>query len=64
MERPVDRSGVFYSPSERAADKARARAEDLRALASGEKNREQLRHENGCFAFPNARMLLSEAKLY
>lgn len=36
--------------AQRAADKAASRAEDERALASGEKSREELRRENGHFA--------------
>lgn len=35
--------------SERAAEKQRSRDEDARALASGEKTREQLRSENSHF---------------
>lgn len=52
----------FYSPSDISAEKARSRAEDEYALTSGQKTREQLRKENGRFAFPNAKMLLHKAK--
>jgi hypothetical protein len=44
--------------AQRAAEKARAREEDQRALASGEKSAEQLRLENGAFAFPPSRVRL------
>lgn len=49
-------------PKKRAREKQRSREEDLRALASGEKSREQLRRENGIFAFPNVRISLRGAK--
>ena len=39
-----------FDPAERAAEKARSRAEDERALATGAKTREQLRRENSMFA--------------
>ncbi len=44
----------YYDPAERAREKAASREADERALASGEKTREQLRKENGSFAFPRA----------
>lgn len=47
-----------YSPAERAREKAVSREADARALASGEKSREQLRVENGAFAFPPERIRL------
>ena len=40
------------SPALRAQEKAASRADDARALASGEKSPEQLRAENSAFAFP------------
>jgi hypothetical protein len=43
-------------PEERAREKQRSREEDARALASGNKSREELRRENGHFAFPNVRV--------
>lgn len=43
-------------PRERALEKASARAADARALASGEKSRQQLRIENGAFAIPRDRV--------
>jgi hypothetical protein len=43
---------------ERGREKAASREIDARALASGEKSREQLRVENGAFAFPRARIRL------
>jgi hypothetical protein len=45
-----------YSAIQRAAEKAASREADARALASGEKTREQLRAENGAFAFPRERV--------
>jgi len=45
-----------FDPKERAREKQRSREEDARALASGEKSREQLRRENGHFAFRNVRV--------
>jgi hypothetical protein len=45
-----------FDPKERAREKQRFRDEDARALASGEKSREQLRRENGHFAFLNVRI--------
>lgn len=49
------------------ADLARAKEEsreaDARALESGEKSRDDLRRENGYFAFPGARLDLARAKL-
>ena len=41
---------------DRAREKQRSREEDARALASGEKSREDLRRENGHFVFPNVRV--------
>jgi hypothetical protein len=49
-------------PKERALEKQRSRDEDVRALASGEKGRDELRRENGHFAFPNVRVSLRGAK--
>jgi len=43
-------------PKERAREKQFSRQEDARALASGEKSREELRRENGHFVFPNVRI--------
>jgi hypothetical protein len=51
-----------FSPEERAREKQRSRDEDARALASGEKSRDDLRRENGHFAFPNVRVSLRGAK--
>ena len=47
----------FYDPAERAAEKARSREQDELDLASGAKTHEQLRRENGQFAFRNAVVL-------
>ncbi len=51
-----------FDPEERAREKQRSREDDARALASGEKSREELRRENGHFAFPNVRVSLRGAK--
>ena len=47
---------------ERAREKQRSRDEDARALASGEKSREELQRENGHLSFPNARISLRGSK--
>ena len=51
-----------FNPKERSREKQRSRDEDARALASGEKSREELQRENGHFSFPNARVSLRGAK--
>ena len=52
-----------FDPKERAREKQRSRDEDARALASGEKSREELQRENGHFTIPNVRVSLRGAKL-
>ena len=42
--------------AERAREKAASREVDARALASGEKSREQLRAENSAFGFSRERV--------
>lgn len=42
-----------FDPAERAREKAASRANDARAIATGEKTNEQVRRENAAFAFPN-----------
>lgn len=42
-----------FDPIARAAEKQRSREEDDLALERGEKTREELRQENGVFAFAN-----------
>ncbi|MCU0659071.1 MAG: hypothetical protein MUF64_28585 [Polyangiaceae bacterium] len=49
---------------ERAQQKQLEREQDARALASGEKTREQLRAERGVFAFPSVRLRLDLVKLF
>ena len=51
-----------FDPKERACEKQRSREEDARALASGEKTREQLRRENGFFVFPRVRISARDSK--
>ncbi|MDB5216737.1 MAG: hypothetical protein JWO86_4664 [Myxococcaceae bacterium] len=46
---------------ERVREKQRSREDDARALASGEKSREELQHENGHFAFADVRITLRGA---
>ena len=53
---------VALDADERAAAKQESRDDDARALASGEKSLDQLRAENGLFAFPNAKIDLSRVK--
>jgi hypothetical protein len=52
---------AFFSPSARAAEKQASRDADAAALASGEKNVEQLRAENSAFAFPRDRIRLTRS---
>ncbi len=49
--------------SERERAKQRSREADDRALASGEKSREQLQTENGSFSLPNARVIFDPKSL-
>jgi hypothetical protein len=49
-------------PKEREREKKLSRDEDARALAAGEKSRDELRRENGHFAFPRVRVSLRGAK--
>jgi hypothetical protein len=51
-----------FDPKERAREKQRSRDEDARAVASGERTREELQRENGHFSFPNARISERGAK--
>jgi len=48
--------------AKRAAEKAKSRRADARALASGKKSREQLRQENGLFSGMKVRLVLEKAK--
>jgi hypothetical protein len=50
-----------YDPNERAQEKQASRDDDQRALDSGAKSREDLRQENGSFAFPYVRVNLAGA---
>lgn len=49
--------------AERAREKAASREVDARALASGEKSREQLRAENSAFGFPRERVRVDFARV-
>ena len=49
---------------DRAREKQDSRDEDRRALDAGERSRDDLRAENGAFAFPDARYLPSKSRLY
>lgn len=51
-------------PIARAAEKSASREADERALATGEKTREDLRRENAAFAFPRDRVNLTFPKSY
>ena len=51
-----------FDPKERAREKQRSREDDARALASGEKTREQLREENGLVLARNVRISLRGTK--
>lgn len=48
--------------NDRAREKQASRDADEQALASGEKTREQLRIENGAFAFPRERIRIDFSK--
>lgn len=48
--------------AQRAQEKAASRAADDEALASGAKSREELRKENGSFAFPPGRVMVDFSK--
>ncbi len=52
-----------FGQQARAREKQRSRDNDDRALATGEKTREQLRRENGYFAFPNVRIHIDPKSL-
>jgi hypothetical protein len=52
----------LYSPVERAREKAESRAEDARALATGEKSAEQLSRENASFAFAGAKIRFADRR--
>jgi len=56
MKSPVN----FFA--QRAQEKVASRAADVEALASGAKSREQLREENGSFAFPANRVRIDFSK--
>jgi hypothetical protein len=49
-------------PMDRAREKQKSRDADDRALASGQKSRDDLRLENGHFAFRRVRISLRGAK--
>lgn len=51
-----------FDPEERAREKQRSREEDARAVASGAKSRDELRRENGRFAFRKVRVSLRGSK--
>ncbi len=53
-----DKPTHTYDPAERAREKAAARAEDARAIASGEKAPEDVARDNASFAFPGATIRL------
>lgn len=47
---------VHFDLKERASEKQLSREADVRALAFGEKDRDELARENGAFAFPRERV--------
>jgi hypothetical protein len=49
--------------AERACEKEASREMDARALASGEKSREQLRSENSAFGYPRDRVRIDFARV-
>jgi hypothetical protein len=48
---------------DRAREKQESREADGRALESGRKTGDDLRRENGAFALPNARHLVTQGRL-
>jgi hypothetical protein len=56
------RESERFDPVARAREKQASREEDARALESGAKSRDQLRHENGVFAFRAVRVSLRGVK--
>jgi hypothetical protein len=55
------RESDCFDPQERARAKQISRDVDARALASGEKSRDELRRENGHFAFRMVRVTIRGA---
>jgi hypothetical protein len=51
--------GLF---ARRAAEKAKSRKADARALKAGKKSRAQLRQENGLFSGVKVRLVLAKAR--
>jgi hypothetical protein len=51
-----------FDPHARAEEKERSREEDRLALERGEKTLDELRRENGAFAFPHVRVDLDGAE--
>lgn len=62
MERAVDAQVSYFDPAQRAAEKQASRDQDEEDLRTGRKTQEQLRLENGRFAFPNVRVNYFAAK--
>jgi hypothetical protein len=54
----ADKRPASLDSARRALEKARQREADARALALGEKSRQELQAENGAFAFPRSRIRL------
>ena len=54
----------YYTGPTREQEKQASRDEDQRRLDDGEVTREQLREENGAFAFPNARLMWEKARFF
>ena len=51
-----------FNSQERAVEKQLSRELDTQALKSGLKTRDELRKENGAFAFPNAKIDFDSCK--
>jgi hypothetical protein len=52
----------LFDPHARAEEKQRSREEDRLALERGDKTLDELRRENGLFAFPHVRIDLDGAE--
>jgi hypothetical protein len=51
-----------FDPAERAREKQASRDQDAHDIATGARTVEQVRHDNGAFAFPRERVRLSKPK--
>jgi hypothetical protein len=64
--RAMDRAGIprppTFDPAERAREKQASRDQDAHDIATGVRTVEQVRRDNGAFAFPRERIRLTRPK--